>query len=323
MSSKKTRTLITLGLVVVAFILFSVTTDTFFNLSNFSNLLRDAAYIGTVAIGMSVVMISGNIDLSAGGVICLSGCVGARLAVAGAPAFIVVISIILTGIALGYLNSVMINHLHLTPFVATLAAGFVYSGLGLLSAFRDDYGRLTNVMIMNRSFTSLSNRVGIFYFSVIAWIILTVVVYFVQSRTKFGLHTYAMGSHESAAQMSGVKLIRSKAMCYMICGALCGVAAVFTVAYNQTATPALGSTMEFQAIAACVVGGVVMSGGSGNSIGAALGALFMAMLTNGMLKYGMNTDWQQIFQGAVIILAIGFDAIFTRVTTARLRAQNE
>lgn len=323
MSSKKIRTLITLGLVVVVGILFSVTTSSFFSAGNFSQLLRDAAYIGLIAVGMCVVMVSGNIDLSAGGVTCLAGCVGARLAVLGAPVVIVVIGTILTGIALGYLNSVFINHLHLTPFVATLAAGFVYSGLGLVSAFRDDHGRLANVMIKNKSVLALGGKAGMFYYIVIAWVVLTLIVYFVQTRTRFGLHIYAMGSNENAAKMSGVKLYRNKAFCYMICGALCGVAAIFTVAYNRTATPSLGSSMEFQAIAACVVGGIVMSGGSGNALGAAMGALFMAMLTNGMLKYGLSTDWQKIFQGAVIILAIGFDAVFMSVTTARLRAMNE
>ena len=177
-------------------------------------------------------------------------------------------------------------------------------------------------MIKSASFTFLGGKVGIIYFSVIAWVVLMLVIYFMQMRTKIGMHIYAMGSNENAAKMSGVRLVRNKAFCYMLCGALCGVAAVFTVAYNQTATPTLGTSMEFQAIAACVVGGVVMSGGSGNAIGAALGALFMAMLNNGLLKYGIGTDWQNIMLGGIIIVATAFDAVFTKVTTARLRAKN-
>jgi ribose transport system permease protein len=134
---------------------------------------------------------------------------------------------------------------------------------------------------------------------------------------------YAVGSHEKSAAMSGVLVERNKAINYMICGAMCGIAAVFTVAYNGTATPSLGDAMEFQAIAACVVGGVVMSGGSGNAIGALLGSIFMAMLSNGMLKYGLNVDWQKIVQGALIIIATTFDAQFTRISTARLREKNQ
>ena len=323
MNSKRIRTLITLGLVIVVGLAFGLTTDSFFTTGNITQLLRDAAYIGTIAIGMCLVMVSGNIDLSAGGIVCLAGCICAKLAMAGLPMIVVVLGTILVGIVLGYFNSFMVNHLHLTPFVATLASGFVYSGLGLIFAFRDDHGRIVNQMIHNDGFAALATKVGPIYISVIVWIVLVLIMYFVQLRTKFGMHVYAMGSNENAAKMSGVRLFENKALCYMICGALCGVAAAFTVAYNQTATPSLGNSMEFQAIAACVVGGVVMSGGSGNAIGAALGGLFMAMLTNGMLKYGLGTDWQQMMMGGVILVAIGFDAIFTTVTNARLRALNE
>ena len=323
MNSKQIRTLITVGLVILVAIVFGLTTDSFFTVRNVTNLLRDGAYIGLIAVGMCVVMISGNIDLSAGGIVCLSGIVCARLAVMGLPMPIVVLGSVLVGVILGYVNSYLVNHLHLTPFVATLASGFVYSGLGLVFAFRDDQGRLINQMIKNPGFSMLGKSIGILYFIVIAWLIVTLVVYFVQIRTRFGMHVYAMGSNENGAKMSGVKLFKNKAACYMICGALAGLAAAFVVSYNQTATPNLGNSMEFQAIAACVVGGVIMSGGSGNAIGAALGALFMAMITNGLLKYGLGTDWQYMAQGALIILATSFDAALNNVTNARLRAKNE
>ena len=322
MSAKKLRTLITFLLVIAVGALFSITTTTFFTTSNLSQLLRDGAYLGTIALGMAFVMISGNIDLSAGGIVCFSGCIGAKFAMMGLPMPVVVLVTILVGIALGYLNSVLVNHLHLAPFVATLSSGFIYSGLGLIFTYREN-GRIISKAVGNPGFTAIGGKIGMFYYSVIAWIILAALAYFVLTRTKFGTHTYAMGSHETAAKMSGVKLFRTKATCYMICGALCGVAAAFTVAYTKTATPSLGTSMEFQAIAACVVGGIVMSGGSGSAIGAFLGGLFMAMLNNGMLKYGLSTDWQQIFQGAIIILATGFDAQFTRIMNARMRAKNE
>jgi len=321
MNAKTLRTLITFLLVILVGAFFSLTTTTFFTASNISQLMRDAAYVGTIALGMCFVMISGNIDLSAGGIVCLAGCIGAKFAMMGLPMPLVVLGTVLVGVALGYLNSVLVNHLHLAPFVATLSSGFVYSGLGLIFTYRE-HGRVVSKAVGNPGFTALGGKIGIFYISVIAWVVLAAIAFFVLKKTKFGMHTYAMGSHEQAAKMSGVKLFRTKAACYMICGAFCGVAAAFTVAYTQTATPALGNSMEFQAIAACVVGGIVMSGGSGSAIGALLGGLFMAMLNNGMLKYGLNTDWQQIFLGAIIILATGFDAQFTKVMNARMRAKN-
>ncbi len=324
MDMKKIRTLITVLLVVLVGAFFTLTTDSFLGTANMTQLLRDAAYVGTISIGMCMVMVSGNIDLSAGGIVCLTGIVCARLAQMGLHIILVFLGTVVVGILLGYLNSVMINHLHLTPFVATLAAGFVYTGLGMVFAFRDENGRLVNQMLRHNGLSHLASRLPgtIIYYCVVAWIVLVLVFYFIQVRTRFGMHVYAMGSNENSAKMSGVQLYQKKAACYMICGAMCAVAAVFTVAYNQTATPSLGNAMEFQAIAACVVGGVVMSGGSGNVIGAAFGALFMSMLTNGLLKYGIGTDWQYMLQGGIIIIATAFDAIFTKVTNARMRAQN-
>lgn len=322
MNPKQIRTLITLALVVVAAVAFTATTGSFLSPSNLSQLLRDSAYVGTVSIGMCIVMISGNIDLSAGGIICFAGCICARLANAGLNVVIVVLVTILIGLGLGWFNAFMVNNLHLTPFVATLASGFVYSGLGLVFAFRDSHGRIVNQMIKNPGFAALANKIGIIYMSVIVWAILVVIVYFLQKRTKLGMHIYAMGSNENAAKMSGVRLFRNKRICYMACGFFCAVAAIFTVAYNQTATPSLGTGYEFQAIAACVVGGIAMAGGGGNAIGAALGSIFMTMLTNGLLKFGMGSDWMNILTGGIIIVATGFDAVFNKITNARLQAQN-
>ena len=321
MNSKRIRILISFLLVVILALFFGLTTDSFFSASNISQLLRDAAYVGTIAIGMCCVIISGNIDLSAGGMACFAGCICARLALAGMPAIVCILGAMAMGAIMGFINSVLVNRLHIAPFVATLAAGFVYSGLGLIFTFREN-GRIVNKPVMNPGFTSIAGKVGIIYYCVIVWIILTLIVYFVQLRTRFGMHTYALGSHETSAKMSGVKAIKVKTINYVICGVMCGIAAAFTVAYNNTATASLGNAMEFQAIAACVVGGVVMSGGSGNAIGAMLGSLFMAMLSNGMLKYGINVDWQKMFQGALIIVATAGDAQFARIMNARMRARN-
>ena len=322
MNPKQIRTMITLALVIVVAVVFTVTTGSFLSASNLSQLLRDSAYVGTISIGMCIVMISGNIDLSAGGIVCFAGCICARLANAGLNVVFVILLTLLVGLALGWFNAFMVNNLHLTPFVATLASGFVYSGLGLVFAFRDDHGRIVNQMIKNPGFSALASKVGIIYISVIVWIVMVAVIYFLQKRTKLGMHIYAMGSNENAAKMSGVRLFRNKRICYMACGFFAALAAIFTVAYNQTATPSLGSGYEFQAIAACVVGGIAMAGGGGNAIGAALGSIFMTMLTNGLLKFGIGSDWMNILTGGIIIIATAFDAAFNKITNARLQALN-
>ena len=123
--------------------------------------------------------------------------------------------------------------------------------------------------------------------------------------------------------MSGINIRRLKVSTYMICGAACGLAAAFTVAYQQTTYLSLGDGMGFEAVAAWVVGGVILGGGKGDAVGAFLGAMFMTLVTNGMYKYGLSTAWQYVFEGAVIMIAIIFDAGFGAITARKLASMAE
>ena len=199
----------------------------------------------------------------------------------------------------------------------------MFTGLGLLVSAKDSSGNLLSQEIKNKGFLLLGKHVSGFYYIVFAWLILTVVSYFVLSRTRYGLHTYAMGSNAKSSEMSGVNVRRMKVSTFTICGACCAVAAVFTVAYQTTAYLSLGSGMGFNAVAACVVGGVMLGGGKGDPIGAFLGAIFMTLVNNGMYKYGLDTSWQYVFQGAVILIAIMSDAGFAAITANRLKALAE
>ena len=152
---------------------------------------------------------------------------------------------------------------------------------------------------------------------------IALIAWFVQTRTRYGLHTCATGSNAKSSEMSGVNVRRMKVMNFTICGACCAIGAAFTVAYQQTAYLSLGSGMGFDAVAACVVGGVMLGGGKGDAIGAFLGAVFMTIVTNGMRKYGLDTSWQYVFEGAVILIAIMSDAGFAVVSARRLKAISE
>jgi ribose transport system permease protein len=119
--------------------------------------------------------------------------------------------------------------------------------------------------------------------------------------------------------MSGVNNAMIKASGFIICGLFSGLAATFTLAYQGAVSLTTGTGMEFQAIAACVVGGLVLGGGQGDSIGAFIGALFLTLVMNGLYKYGISTAWQYIFQGGIILFATAFDAQFNKLTERRLR----
>ena len=318
LSQKTKRKLITLGLIVVLSVVFALTTDSFIKLRNIQEILRVAAYTGIIWVGVSFILIGGGIDLSSGGIICFTGIICCRLAVTGLPwPLIAIIAIVLGGVC-GMFNGWVITRFHLNDFITTLATGFVFTGLGLLVIAKD-----SNVMsqeIRNKGFLMLGKHVSGFYYIVIAWVILTLIAWFVLTRTRYGLHTYAMGSNAKSSEMSGVAVRKMKISTFTICGACCAIAALFTVAYQQTAYLSLGSGMGFNAVAACVVGGVMLGGGKGDTIGALLGAVFMTLVSNGMNKYGLDTSWRYVFEGAVILFTIMSDAGFAVITNRRLHA---
>ncbi len=320
LSQKTTRKLITLGLIIVLSLIFALTTDSFTKLRNIQEILRVSAYTGIICVGVSFVLIGGGIDLSSGGIICFTGIICCRLAVAGLPWPLIAIIAMLLGGACGMFNGFVITRFHLNDFITTLATGFVFTGLGLLVIAKDGNGNVMSQEIRNRDFLMLGKHVGGFYYIVIAWIVLTLISWFILSMTRYGLHTYAMGSNAKSSEMSGVAVRRMKISTFTICGACCAIAAVFTVAYQQTAYLSLGNGMGFNAVAACVVGGVMLGGGRGDTIGALLGAVFMTLVSNGMNKYGLDTSWRYVFEGAVILLAIMSDAGFAVITNRRLHA---
>jgi ribose transport system permease protein len=148
-----------------------------------------------------------------------------------------------------------------------------------------------------------------------------VVLMIVMTKTNFGLHTYAQGSNAKSALMSGVNNDFVKSMGFVICGACAGLAAAMVVAKNAAAPVTLGSDVAFQAIAACVVGGIVLGGGRGDPLGAFLGGLFLQLILNGIYKYNLPMAWQSILQGGIIVLATAFDAQFNKMSFSRRKTK--
>ena len=319
--NKNTRRLVSVALIVLLSIVFGITTGSFFTYRNIIQLFRQAAFTGLVACGMCFVMVGGGIDLSAGGVIWLVGVVAARASlIPGIPGILVILISMVAGGICGTVNGAIVTKLHLSEFVTTLATGTVFTGLALLTTFRER-GRVVSVTLKNRGFIEFGGMLGDIYLITVAWVVITVIMLFVMSRTRFGLHVMAMGSHSNAARMSGVNTSRTKILTFIIGGAFAGLAAAMLVAYQTGTTQSLGLMMEFNAIAACVVGGVVMGGGKGDPLSAFLGALFMQLITNGLLKWGLTTGSTYAMQGVVILLAMNFDGQFNRISLNRLESR--
>lgn len=320
LTQKSYRKLITLGLIVILSVIFVTTTDSFSKARNINEIFRVAAYTGIICVGVSFVLIGGGIDLSSGGIICFTGIICCRLACIGLPWPVIVLIAIIMGTLCGLFNGWVITRFHLNDFITTLATGFVFTGFGLLAIMKEDNGTVVSQTIRNKGFLALGKHINGFYYIAIVWIVISIIAYLILSRTRYGLHVYAMGSNAKSSEMSGINVTRMKISTYVIAGACCALAAVFTVAYQQTAYLSLGDGMGFNAVAACVVGGVMLGGGKGDPIGAFLGAIFMTTVTNGMYKYGLDTSWQYVFEGGVILLAIIGDAGVAVLTARRMRA---
>ena len=309
MSRKNKRRMITIGLILVLGIMFFFTNEYFLTSRNILLLLRECAFTGLIALGVVCVMVGGGVDLSAGGVACIVGVIAARASfIPGIPGFAVFLICIAAGIACGLINALIVTKLHLSEFVTTLASGFVFSGLSLLATFRQN-GRMTSVVLTNSGFLSLGKHINGLYYISIAWVICTILMQFMFSKTRLGLYISAMGSNAKAAQMSAISSDRIKFTGFMFSGAFSALAATFMVAFQEGSTLTLGSGMEFQAIAACVVGGVVLGGGKGDALAASLGAIFITLIKNGLYKWGLTTGGFTMLQGLIIILIANFDTL--------------
>ncbi len=320
-NEKNTRRLITVGLIVLLGIMFCLTTDSFFTTRNVFLLLRESAYTGLIALGVACVMIGGGVDLSAGGIVCIVGVIVARASIIpGIPGIVVILVALLAGVFCGMLNGLIVNRLYLSEFVTTLATGSVFTGLALLTTFREN-GRIISMALTNNNFLAFGKSLNGMYFISIAWLICAGIMQFMFAKTRLGLYISAQGSNAKAAQMSGVDCKRIKLMGFMFCGAFSGLASAFMVAYQNGTTQSLGSGMEFQAIAACVVGGVVLGGGKGDALSAFLGAIFMTLITNGLYKWGLTTGGLYLLQGIIIVAITNFDTLLGTITQKRLAAR--
>jgi ribose transport system permease protein len=304
------QSLLALAIMVVA---LSLASENFLTVENGLNVLRQISINLCLSIGMTMIILSGGIDLSVGSVLAFAGAVAAGLLKNGLSipntdyvlqftALGAIVGGIAVGAALGWINGVMITRFRLPPFVATL---------GMLSAARG----LTRLWTGGFPITDLGPEftfMGIGYWLGIplpVWISAALVVIFVvvTRRTRFGRYLYAVGGNERAAKLSGVNVERVKRHVYLLGGALAGVAGLLATARQNAADPKIGVGYELDSIAAVVIGGTSLSGGRGSILGTVLGCLIIGVLNNGLVLLGVSPDWQLVVKGCVILIAVAID----------------
>lgn len=305
-TSKKniTKLLSTYGIYfafVFLFIVLSFASNAFFTTTNLVNILRQAAVIGIISIGMTFVIISGGIDLSVGAIVAFSGVVATSFAVEGSttPVIVAVGSGLLVGLLCGAFSGFFSSYLDLPPFIATLATTTIARGLALVYT---DGRPITN---LSDAYVEIGKgSIGPLPIPVIIFLITVLVGMFFLNFTKFGRHVFAVGGNEKAAVVSGINAKAVKFICYLISGFLSGLAAIVLSARIQTGQPAGGVGYETDAITAVVIGGTSMLGGVGTIFGSVVGMLFVSVMTNGLDLLNVSSYYQQVIKGVIIIVAV-------------------
>lgn len=290
-----------IGLIII-FIVFSLLSPVFFTAPNLINIMQQSAINAIVALGMTLVIISAGIDLSVGPVAALSAVVCASLMVAGVSVPIAVIAALLVGALYGLFNGVLIAYAGLQPFIVTLG------GLSLCRAIALIYTGGNPIFGIPSSFRSFINGslLGIPCPIIIAAIV-AIVLYIILTKTPLGEYIFAVGGNEEAARVCGVPVAKTKIAVYVISGILAAIAALILVGRLGAAEPTLGNLWEMNAIAAAAIGGASLMGGKGSVFGTILGAIILGSLTNGFTLLNIQSFYQLLATGIIIIVAMLVD----------------
>lgn len=303
----KTKIGIMLALVmlIVFFAILPSTRTVFLTSNNVLNILRQASTNLYVALAMTMVIILGGIDLSVGSIIALSGVVtGGLVAYNELPVFIGVIGGLLVGLVFGAFNGMVISKTTIPAFIVTLATMNVGRGLAYI------YTGGAPIRVISDEF----NFIGAGYFGkiptpVIYLIILILIALYIMNKTKLGRHIYAVGGNSQAAKFSGINNARVIFFVHVFSGLMAAVSGVVLASRMFSGQPTSGDGAEMDAIAAVVVGGTSMSGGRGTIGGTIIGGLIIAVLNNGLNLMNVNSFWQLVVKGVVILVAVYIDYI--------------
>ena len=297
-----------LGIIVAFLVLcvflsvFPKTSGSFFTRQNIFNVLRQISTNLFLACGMTMVIILGGIDLSVGSIIALSGCISAGcVARYNLPLPIALLMGLLVGLLVGMFNGAVISKTTIPAFIVTLATMNIAKGLAYV------YTGGSPVRVVTKEWQFLgAGYVGIFPTPVVILVIVLIITAIIMNKTKMGRHMYAVGGNQQAAEFSGIKVEKVKFFVHAFSGLMAGLAGIVLASRMYSGQPTAGDGAEMDAIAA-VVGGTSMAGGSGKIGGTIIGGLIIGVLNNGLNLLNVNSFWQYVVKGVVILLAVFLD----------------
>ncbi|MDR1511156.1 MAG: ribose ABC transporter permease [Synergistaceae bacterium] len=294
----------------VMFTAMSMMSPFFMTQANLLNMARQCSINGLLAVGMTFVIITGGIDLSVGSTLSLSAIIGCSFirTDSGSPVIVCIAVTLAIGLAIGLANGIMVAFCNIPAFIATLGASLAAAGAALvfnngapISNLKDSY----NII-------GAGKFAGVIPYPIIIFMAVLAVASFVLKKTPYGRYVYALGGNEKAARACGLNTNILKVSVYVIAGLCAAMAGIVLSSRVKTATAIAGQGYEMDAIAAAVLGGTSLSGGVGNTWGTLAGVLIIGLLRNGMTLLNIQSYFQSIIQGAIIVLAVLIDVNIAR-----------
>lgn len=306
-----------LGAFVLLFLVLAIlpqTSSSFLQVTNLSNVVRQITVNIILACGLTMAILIGGIDLSVGSIVAISGCLTAGLITNnGLPVGAAVLIGLLSGVAFGAFNGVFISRTNIPPFIVTLATMNIGRGIVRL------YTNSRTILVSDEVFTFMGRGMifGVIPVQLLYIVLFCAIAWFVLNRTKTGRHMYAVGDNEQAALYTGINVRRVKFAVYVFAGFFAAVAGIIAASRTSSGLYTTGEGYEMDAIAAVVLGGTSMTGGVGRLSGSIIGAMIIGILDNGMNILGLNSSWQYVVKGAVLLIAVLIDYFKKRRESAQ------
>jgi ribose transport system permease protein len=296
-----------LAIFIISCIILSVASPYFLTVSNLMTVIRQFSMTAIISVGMTMVIITGGIDLSVGSIVALAGCVSAWLLVGGYPIPLAIVVGCVLGLGLGLVNGLLVVGIGLPPFIATLGTMGIARGLALVITRGYPIQPLPDAFLF-----WAQGYLWVIPVPVVIMAIIMLLGHVFLSRTATGRYIYCIGSNPVAARLSGIKVGRILLFSYALSGLVSGVAALILISRLSSAQADNGTGWELDVIAATVIGGTSLAGGEGSVFGSLIGAAMMGMIRNALVLLRVSVYWQTVVIGLVIVAAVSLDVLRQR-----------
>lgn len=291
--------IISIVLVIAEIILFACLKESFLKARNLKNIMRQTAEIGIITIPIAIIMISGNIDLSVGAVMGFTATImGMMMKHLGLPIFAVIVLGMLIGALCGAINGALVAYLKLPGIVVTVGSNTMFRGLCyVLNNARPIGGYDESFLAIAKTY--IADFLPVSFVLMVVFFVISIIF---MERTKYGMFVYAIGRNQKAARFSGINVERIKFLSYVFCGFMAAVASVFMLSRVSSAEPTFAEGFQTQVMCIALIGGFKIGEGRGRMTGAAVGLLFVSLLSNGMNILGIASQIQDIILGVIIVI---------------------